>query len=598
MILTKLAAEYERLVEQGKLDRPGWNVAKVSYALELDADGQLIAVQSLLITETTENKKGKVKTVVHARNMPVPEQAKRSSGIDANFLCDNCNYILGIDTKGKPERTRDCFLAAGKRHHELLDGVDEPIARAICSFFDSWKPEEAEEHSVIKPYLDEIKKGGNLIFCYETQFAQENPAIREAWQRCYDSGVDDIIMQCLDVGRPAPVAILHPNIKGVRGAKSTGASLVSFNAPSYESYGRNGSQGLNAPVSKYTAFAYGAALNYLLADYNRVQVVGDTTVVCWAESGNEGYQDFLCDVLMDSGGTLNDGDVQNAVKRLADGKRVELNGVQLGPEEPFYILGLAPNAARISVRFFLQGTFGEFAKNVDCHYQRLEIQRPAGENGEIPIWRLLQETVNQNASDKSPKPQLAGDMLRAILTNTRYPATLLQTLEIRIRAEREINWRRAAILKAVLLQNYKENQKIQEAATVKLNEQCSYAPYVLGRIFSMYEYIQRAANPTVNTTIRDRYFNAAAATPASVFGTLGRLSQSHLKKLSNDPKTVGQKNYCEKKLGELYNMLDELIPARLNLQDQAAFQIGYYHQTSANYTKKNADSEQGGTENE
>lgn len=575
MILNKLATEYERLVEQGKLDRPGWVNAKIAYALELDEDGQLISVQPMRMTEEVAGKNGKVKTVTKPRIMAVPEQAKRASGIDPNFLCDNATYFLGIDNKDKPERTIDCFHAAGKLHHQILDPVDCEEAVAICRFFDTWNPAEAVSNLILKPYLDDIRKSGNLIFLIEDCFAQEIPEIKKAWQRRYDSGENDIVMQCLDSGKMEPVAILHPNIQGVRGAKSTGASLISFNARAYESYGRNESQGLNAPVSKYTTFAYGAALNYLLADRERVQLLGNTSMVCWADCGSPAYQDAFCQ-------SINDTEVQSILQKLARGEPADLNGIPLGADEPFYILGLSPNAARVSVRFFLQGSFGDFARNVDAHYQRLEIDQPITAIGKRSVWGLLQETVNQSASDKTPSPQLSGDLIRAILTNSRYPETLLHAVEIRIRAERDINWRRAAILKAVLLQNYKNNDNYQEVATVKLNEQCNYTPYVLGRIFSQYECIQQWANPGINATIRDRYFNAAAATPAMVFGILGRLCQSHLKKLETP-----QRIFCEKELTRLYGMLNDQIPARLNLQDQATFQIGYYHATQARFTPKN-----------
>ncbi len=574
MILTKLAAEYECLAAQGKLDRPGWIPSQISYALELDSDGRLAAVQSLRITDIIAGKGGKSKTVTYPRSMVVPEPVKRSSGIDPNFLCDNASYLLGITDKGKTEqekaknkaRAAACFRASREFHKKLLSPVNSKTAYSICRFFDIWNPADAGESSILKPYLEEILKGGNLIFCVDDLYAQDDPAVRNAWQCYYDSDAGDIIMQCLDTGREDPVAILHPSIKGIRNAKATGASLISFNAPAFESYGRSESQGRNAPVSKYTAFAYGAVLNYLLADHDRVVVVGDTTVVCWADSGSQVYQDVFCE-------SLDDGAVQNVVKKLSCGEAADLNGVPLGPDEPFYILGLAPNAARVSIRFFLQGSFGDFARNIEAHYARLEITRPLSSQGRRSVWGLLQETVNQTSSDKSPKPQLAGDVLRAILTNRRYPETLLQAVEIRIRADHAVNWRRAAILKAILLQNYQDQPNIQEAATMKLNEQCNYTPYVLGRIFSVYEWIQKKANPEIKTTIRDRYFNSAAATPAMVFGPLGKLCQNHLKKLK-----PANRRFFEEELTKLYNMLDEPIPARLNLQDQATFQIGYYHQ--------------------
>lgn len=575
MILTKLAAEYENLVAQGKLDRPGWTPAKVSYALELDEDGQLIAVLSLRTVSTIEGKGGKPKTITQPRILSVPEPAKRTVDVAPNFLCDNSTYILGIDKKDKPERTAKCFQAARELHHRLLDPVDNEIAHAICRFFDTWRPEEASENTVLKPYLDDILKGGNLIFSVDDSFAHEDSKIRAAWQHNYSSDSDDVIMQCLDTGKWEPVAILHPNLKGIRGTKSMGASLISFNKPAYESYGRNNAQGLNAPVSKNTTFAYSAALNYLLADFDRVQVVGDTTVVCWAESGKTCYQDVMCQ-------SLSDGEVQSIVKKLSHGEQADLNGVRLDPEEPFYVLGLSPNAARAAVRFFLQGTFGDFARNVNAHYERLEITRPITSQGKRSVWGLLQETVNQNASDKTPKPQLAGDLLRAILLNTNYPETLLQGVEIRIRADRKINWRRAAIIKAFLI----KNRKIPEEELIMNGDgNMTTVPGKLGQLFSLLEQTQLFAirgknyDQPVGRTIADSYFTSASNTPAVAFPTLVDLNKKHLAKIKKNPELRNSANILERRISMLMREICEACesyPVRLNMTERGKFQLGYY----------------------
>lgn len=220
-------------------------------------------------------------------------------------------------------------------------------------------------------------------------------------------------------------------------------------------------------------------------------------------------------------------------------------------------------------------------KRLNTHFERLEIQRPEFAQGKRSVWGLLQETLIPEAANQSPSPQLSGDLLRAILTGGRYPQTLLNAVEQRLRAGDDLNWRKAAILKAILLRNYQNAPQILEVCTVKLNEESRYVPYVLGRIFCLYEQIQENANPGINTTIRDRYFNSAAATPSMVFAMLGRLSQSHLRKLE-----TGKKIYLEQKLTALFLKLDEPIPSQLTLPEQAAFQLGYYHETQKQYTKK------------
>ena len=233
------------------------------------------------------------------------------------------------------------------------------------------------------------------------------------------------------------------------------------------------------------------------------------------------------------------------------------------------------------MRFFLHNTFRGFLEHIQSHYRRLEIVRPSYDKFEtLPIWKLLDEPVNQNARDKSPAPDLAGEVLRAVLNDTRYPATLLNGVALRIRAEREVTRGRAAILKAWYLRN-SQNEPLKEVMTVELNEQSNYLPYVLGRLFSVLEAVQQRANPNINTTIKDRYFNSASATPATVFPLLLNLAQKHLAKLDG-----GLATYYNKRITELNARITQTLPARLTLPEQSAFQIGYYHETQKRYTKK------------
>ena len=260
MILQALTRYYEDLLAQGKIDAPGWAPAKISFALYLDENGGLTQVVPTMEDVT----KGK-KTVQQPQSMALPAAVKRTVGIAANFLWDNSSYLLGIDQKGRPERSRNCFAAAAKLHHAVLDGVDSPVAQSILAFFDNWKPENAAEHPALAGQLDEVISGGNLLFRAAGIYPQEDAAIREAWQRYRESGgADAVRMQCLVTGREDEITAVHPSVKGVRDAQSSGAALVSFNAPAFCSYGHE--QSFNAPVGKYAAFAYTAALNHLLAD--------------------------------------------------------------------------------------------------------------------------------------------------------------------------------------------------------------------------------------------------------------------------------------------------------------------------------------------
>ena len=587
MILQALTAYYEQLVRHGRLSAPGWDDSfKVSYELRLNDAGQLVSVLDL----RTETKMGK-KTVLAPRTMRVPAHVKRASGIAANFLCDNSSYLLGADEKGKPERSADCFKACARLHHTILDGVDSPAARALLAYFDRWDPAQAATHPLLQEQWKEITGNANLIFGYEAadhshSFVNDDPAIQNAWQTHYnDRSADSDIGQCLITGKYAPIERTHPNISGVPGAQSSGAALVSFNAPAFCSYGHE--QGDNAPVSKYAAFAYTTALNRLLADRSHCKHVGDTTILCWAENAEPVYQDAMSMFLFgaDEAAGIQESDVQAALKRLSAGQTVPFLGKELSHDQHFYLLGLAPNAARLSVRFFLRDTFGSFAQNLQKHAEEMAIDCSEKEKFRtLPIWAVVNETTRTVPGQPAkPSPQLAGDLLRAVLTGGRYPATLLNGVTLRIRAEQAVTRGRAAVIKAYYLRNY-PTELNKEVYTVCLNETTN-VPYLLGRLFSVLEAVQKAANPGINTTIKDRYFNAACATPGMAFPTLLRLSQKHLQKLND-----GLAAYYDKQITALMAQLPESgFPARLSLPDQGKFTIGYYHQTQKRFTKKNEE---------
>jgi CRISPR-associated protein Csd1 len=577
MILQALTAYYEDLVARNAIGRPGWADAKVSYALYLDDAGNITHVAMV----KTEQQRGN-KTVLLPQLMRVPAPVKRTVGVAANFLCDNSGYLLGVDQKGNPKRTADCFAACKKLHETLLFGVNTPAATALLHFFQKWEPEHAKENEALSEYWEDLISGGNLVFRFDGQYLQEDEAIAQAWQKHYLESESEIEMTCLITGEKGPVESVHPAIKGVQGAQSSGAALISFNAPAFCSYGKT--QNYNAPTSKYAAFSYTAALNYLLADRDHVTRIGDTTVVAWVQGGEPAYQGMFMGALSGDQSQYSEADLLKKVCDLAEGKRVSFDETMLDPTRIFYILGISPNAARLSVRFFMKDSFGTFMKNLAAHYDRLEIVRSEKDPfPTIPIWKLLSETVNQNSKDKAASPNLAGDVLRAVLMNTDYPATLLNGVVLRIRAEHEVTRGRAAIIKAYYMKR-KHHDVPKEVLTVALNPESKSIPYQLGRLFSILEGIQLTANPGINSTIKDKYFNSASATPAMVFPVLINLAQKHLKKIGG-----GLQVTLDKNLTAVMGKLEEEFPARMNLQQQGAFQLGYYHQTIARYQGKNKE---------
>ena len=582
MILQALVRCYESLAAAGKLEKPGWSMVKVSWGLELTPEGQIQRLWPLEIADAKGKKRPQM--------IKLPAQTKKTVGVVSNFLCENSSYILGRDNKGKPERSLECFKACAARHREILAEVEHPMAKAILRFFAGWNPQTAEENAVLAPEWEEILKGGNLVFCMDGVYAQDVPEIAQAWDEAYADDENAEMGRCLVTGQKAPVAILHPSIKGIVGAQPSGATLVGFNAPSLESFGKDDrdkqGQGRNAPVSTYAAFAYTEALNYLLREPAYHSRLGDTTLIYWAEGAEEEYSSAMAGMMFSD--NMEQEDLKDVMEALSSGKTVLWNKLPLNPDNRFYILGIAPNAARLAVRFFLQNTFGSFAANLDRHQKRLEIVRPAFDEREgLSVWSLLRETANPNSRDKKPPEPLVSALMRAVLMNTPYPAELFIQTEIRLRAEHEVSRGKAAILKAYLLRNVVElnpdNHPYKEVLQVQLNETTTHLPYPyrLGQLFAVLEALQLKANPGINATIKDRYFNSACATPAVVFPTLIRLAQNHLNKLDG-----GIKVYYDKMITGLFNAVEESYPVRLSLQDQGIFQIGYYHQKQKLFTKK------------
>ena len=579
MILQSLVKYYEELIRQNKVSQFGWCQAKVSHAIELNEDGTIKTIVSL----KHEEAQGK-KMVWVPEPLNVPEMVKRSSGINSNFLCDNAKYLLGIDAEGTTSRIKCCFSDAKEKHLSILESAQGKMAKAICLYFEKWNPETAKDNLEVKEHWDELNEGGNIVFSMKSCYAQDDEEIKDLWEKWCEGKEEGQKGICLVTGKETEIARIHRGIKGVPGAQSSGAALVSFNAPAFESYGKE--QSYNAPVGKYAEFAYTTALNYLLSQRDYKFSLGDSMVVFWAESGKEEYQQTFLSWMNPKADNQNE--MKKVFGNLSQGLRVDWEDIHLDPDQPFYILCLAPNAARLSVRFFYRNSFGEIMENIIRHYQRMEIVKPSWEDIEyLGIKEMLSETVNQKSKDKSPVPNMAAMVLNAIIQNERYPASLYTDTLIRIRAEQgRVTCGRAAIIKAFLIQNYKWKEG---EMYMGLNESCKEEAYVLGRLFAVLEFIQKDANPGINATIRDRYFNSACATPASVFPVLIKLKNSHIKKI--DRESVGKKVHYERLLSDIMDKLevDEEkggFPKRLSLEEQGRFMLGYYHQVQKKYEKK------------
>jgi CRISPR-associated protein Csd1 len=573
VILQALTRYYETLLKAGEIAPRYFVKTGVSFGLQLREDGSLSEIVPLKISV----ERGK-KTVDVPQPKQVPEQfVKAGTKPPSNFLCDNAAFLMGLDTRDKPEQARQYFETAKTFHLSILERDKGREAGIIRSYFETWHPERVSELEIAPQYYDDLAKGAQLIFILpDGRFAQDISSIQIAWVEYKKSTQSENCMQCLVTGeKEMPICSVHPKIKGVRGGQMAGTSLVSFNAPAYWSYGHD-----NAPVSEYAAFAYTSALNHLIADFEHRMPLDGDTLVCWAEDGEVKYQDTFMECVNPRYNTENE--VSQTLRHIVKCGAVDIEALDV--DTPFYVLCLSPNAARVSVRFFLCDSFGNIAENLAKHYRRLEIAKGPKEKEYLAPYWMLKETAPPGSKDDASSPLLAGATLRAILSGGDYPAALYENILLRIRADRNVNRARAATIKAYLTKNILHSHpEYKEVLQMALNEQSELKPYVLGRLFSLLEQAQESANPGIKATITDRYFDSACATPKLAFPTLLKLNRHHLAK---DEKWGWR---YERQIGELADKLnadDDPYPARMTLEEQGLFILGYYHQKQARYTKK------------
>ncbi len=563
MILQELDAYYRLLKknQEGELPEMGFSSQKIHGMLQIDKSGKLIQ-----LTDLREKKEKQAQPVV----MEVPEPVKRTSNILPNFLWDNTGYVLGADKKKDQKKAREAFESFRKFHHKVGGDIDDDGMKAIIRFLDFWKPENAKKLE----FWEELA-GLNLVFRLhgDKKFIHQRPKLRTAWRRYQLSTSSGYKSHCLITGKHGQIARLHPSIKGVRGSQSSGASIVSFNIDAFRSYGKE--QSFNAPISEEAVFTYTTALNHLLRfDSTHKVQIGDTTTVFWAEEKSvmeNTVRSFFDTAIDKNEQTIRD--VNLLLEAVRDGK--EPRDIKLNI--PFYILGLSPNAARISVRFWHVSSVGEMARLLGQHFQDLQIIKSFDDDQSFPgLRQLLRETAVLGKSDNI-SPLMEGALARAVLTGGLYPESLLSAVVTRIKSDRRINYLRASLLKGFLTRKYRILNKNAEVP-MALDKNSTNVAYRLGMLFAVLEKIQRDANPNINTTIKDRFYGSASASPRAVMPQLIRLSQHHIKKAQRQA-------YHEPMIQNVLAGI-EAFPPHLSLEEQGLFALGYYHQRKKFFTKK------------
>ncbi len=583
-VLSSLARAYDRLPDAPPF---GYSSEKIGFCISLNEDGSVAHVIDLRDTMAKKPQ---------PRPMLVPQPVKRTAGIAPNTFWDKTSYVLGV-TAGEGKRTEAEHAAFVEHHEALLAETEDPGLNALLRFLKAWAP---EQFTTLE--WPEEMKDQNVIFALESErlrnvYLHDRPAARALWSAAGKAG-EGAGQICLVSGEAGPVARLHPSIKGVWGAQSSGAALVSFNLDAFTSYGHE--QGDNAPVSDAAAFKYTTALNRFLekGSGHRLQI-GDASTVFWADASDlkaaepqaEDWAERLFAGYFDVDPTAEEADAVKDIgillERIREGQHLRDLGIDLDEEIQFFVLGLAPNSARLSVRFYFEDSFGELTR----HYQRfisdMRIEPPP-RGGYPPLWRYLYETAVLGKRENVP-PNLAGEWMRSILSGTRYPLSLMSAVLTRIRADGEINALRAGMLKAILVRNFNWE------APVALDPDFDNRGYLLGRLFAAYENAQTAALGTkVNATIKDKFYGAASAQPRKVFALLDSGSVNHLSKVGKQ--SPGRRVNLEKLIASIMDRMQpdgDPFPASLSAEEQALFGLGYYHQRNEFFKKSNDTADAG-----
>lgn len=598
-LLAALTRAYDRLPDAPPY---GFSSEKIGFCVVLNPDGSVAEVVDLRDTDKKRT----------ARMMFVPQAVKRTVGIAPNFLWDKTAYVLGV-TAGEGKRTAEEHAIFRARHLEWLEGTGDAGLLALRQFLQNWTPE-----AFAAPLWSDEMRDQNLVFAladeYRDRYLHDRPAAKNLWHEIAAAGASDPQI-CLVSGHSGPVARLHPSIKGVWGAQSSGASLVSFNLDAFTSYGHE--QGDNAPVSKAATFAYTTALNRFLEkdSGHRIQI-GDASTVFWADCSDAKVAeeaDLLGGQMLGnppkSGADekLIEADIEAKLLQLRAGKTLKQIAPHLDEGVRMFVVGLAPNAARLSVRFYWEDSFGALAQNY-ANYLRDVAMEPAPER---PIFSIRAAVLRcapakvQNGQLKFDSdrmsPLLSGELTRAILTGARFPRALLGLLLLRIHSDHVLDRIRISLIKGLIVRDMRLSKRLpkrpdgtpMEDYLMRPDPDDTNTARRLGRLFALIERAQLAAlGDGINATVKDKFLGAAAATPGRVFPSLLMNAENHhLKRLRNghsDADWIKDANHARavgsglnRDIGMLWAGLQDAAPAQHSSEEQGLFLVGYYQERYA-----------------
>ncbi len=592
MLIKALCDYYDVLAEKDLVLPDGYSEVPIKYVIVLTPDGKIENIISCQKTEKQPQKNGKIKEKLVPQTMRFPKRTEKP-GIESNTIEHRPLYIFGLnlekdklnpeDRTGKAEKSHRAFVEQNLR---FLEGLSSPVIDAFRNFLINWKPEEETEN---KHILDLGKDYAGAGFAFSLSgnpdlMLHTDPQIKEKWEKEYakaQSQPGEHQAQCAITGEVSDIARIHSKIKGVAGGAATGGVLIGFNNPSENSYGND--QSYNSNISELAMRKYTEALNYILKQQAHKIVMDDITIAFWAMDGGDEHEMTFQEMLMSQSSRKTADEVNSMLKSLLSRgmkTRITTNELKELDEDldgniDFYIVGLKPNSSRISIKFLYRKKFLDMLWNLARFQDELQVSE---EVRVVSLSWIKKECLSPKSNSEKISPALFTKLFEAAIYGTNYPYSLLETMVRRVKTDKFINATRAGVIKAYLTRNEKK-----EEWKVSLDRRNNNQAYLCGRMFAVLENIQNqaAGGGKLNSTIKDKYFASAAAKPASIFPTLIKLSQHHMKKLND-----GSQIFHTKLVGEIMNMLENEFPKTLPLMEQGKFMIGYYQQVQDFFASK------------
>lgn len=591
MLIQALCDYYDILSEQGKMLPDGYSRVPVHYLVYLTPEGTIAEILDWREVIETEDKKGKIKQTLRAREIVLPKRTE-IPGIDSNYIEHRPLYLFGLnyekdlftpdDSTNKARKSHDKFKETNLK---FIEEIDTPVVNAYRNFIENWVPENEIENPKMQELGKNYKNAG-FAFCLHgtVEYLHEDKEMRKRWENTYSSlkpDTDLVLSQCAVSGKKEPIARIHSKIKGISGGLATGTVLVSFKNPSENSYGN--SQSYNSNISEIAMKKYTEALNYISGNKKQKMLLDDMTILYWAMSENQTCNDIMAALLFHNTDVIGAEEIEDMLKSLLTDAREgnllpeRISMEHIDPNIDFYMLGLKPNSSRLSMKFLYRRKFGEILTNIARHQLDLQISEKIHP---VSFWQIKRELISPKSKNETIDPSLMTKIFEAVIYGTNYPQFLLSTIIRRVKTdtENEISRTRAGIIKACINRKSRISNK-KEELNVALDKDNRNPAYLCGRLFAVLEKLQQdASGNSLNRTIKDAYFASAASKPATIFPKLLKLAQNHLKKSKNP---VFYNRLMQEVMDEINGEFPEILP----LVEQGKFMIGYYQQYQSFFTK-------------